>query len=30
MWVATHNIGRTEKAEMYLKAILMIGQSRRR
>lgn len=26
MWVATHNIGRTEKAEMYLKAILMIGQ----
>ncbi len=26
MWVATHNIGRTEKAEMYLKAILLIGQ----
>lgn len=26
MWVATHNIGKTEKAEMYLKAILLIGQ----
>lgn len=26
MWVATHNIGKTEKAEMYLKAILLLGQ----
>lgn len=24
--MATHNIGRTEKAEMYLKAILLLGQ----
>lgn len=24
--VATHNIGKTEKAEMYLKAIMMVGQ----
>jgi len=24
--VATHNIGKTEKAEMYLKAILLLGQ----